>query len=138
VSTTDIRPATEIVSATAATAVQCEMCSSEMKPMVAYYRVSTQKQARSGKKGLGLGLEAQREALERIRVGRETRGRSRFDHEVAGGALDLRQIRERTVPADATERVSRSTFGCLLRSWWERHEEEYFPRDCAPTHQRLS
>ena len=34
-----------------------------MKPIVAYYRVSTQKQARSGKKGLGLGLEAQREAL---------------------------------------------------------------------------
>jgi DNA invertase Pin-like site-specific DNA recombinase len=37
-----------------------------MKPIVAYYRVSTQKQARSGKKGLGLGLEAQREALERF------------------------------------------------------------------------
>ena len=29
-----------------------------MKPIIAYYRVSTQKQARSGKKGLGLGLEA--------------------------------------------------------------------------------
>ena len=37
-----------------------------MKPIVAYYRVSTQKRARSGKKGLGLGLEAQREALERF------------------------------------------------------------------------
>jgi DNA invertase Pin-like site-specific DNA recombinase len=37
-----------------------------MKPIVAYYRVSTEKQARSGKKGLGLGLEAQREALERF------------------------------------------------------------------------
>jgi len=37
-----------------------------MKPIIAYYRVSTQKQARSGKKGLGLGLEAQREALERF------------------------------------------------------------------------
>jgi DNA invertase Pin-like site-specific DNA recombinase len=37
-----------------------------MKPIVAYYRVSTQKQARSGKKRLGLGLEAQREALERF------------------------------------------------------------------------
>jgi hypothetical protein len=37
-----------------------------MKPIVAYYRVSTEKQARSGKKGLGLGLEAQREALERL------------------------------------------------------------------------
>jgi DNA invertase Pin-like site-specific DNA recombinase len=37
-----------------------------MKPIVAYYRVSTQKQARSGKKGLGLGLEAQREAFERF------------------------------------------------------------------------
>jgi hypothetical protein len=39
---------------------------SSMKPIVAYFRVSTQKQARSGKKGLGLGLEAQREALERF------------------------------------------------------------------------
>ena len=37
-----------------------------MKPIVAYYRVSTEKQARSGKKGLGLGLEAQRGALERF------------------------------------------------------------------------
>jgi DNA invertase Pin-like site-specific DNA recombinase len=37
-----------------------------MKPIVAHYRVSTQKQARSRKKGLGLGLEAQREALERF------------------------------------------------------------------------
>jgi hypothetical protein len=43
-----------------------EIKGARMKPIVAYYRVSTQKQARSGKKGLGLGLEAQREALERF------------------------------------------------------------------------
>ena len=37
-----------------------------IKPIVAYYRVSIQKQARSGRNGSGLGLEAQREALERF------------------------------------------------------------------------
>jgi DNA invertase Pin-like site-specific DNA recombinase len=70
-----------------------------MKPIVAYYRVSTQKQARSGKKGLGLGLEAQREALERFAQANGLQIITEFTEIETGKGADALELRPQLASA---------------------------------------
>ena len=70
-----------------------------MKPIVAYYRVSTQKQARSGKKGLGLGLEAQREALERFAQANGLQIVTEFTEIETGKGADALELRPQLASA---------------------------------------
>jgi DNA invertase Pin-like site-specific DNA recombinase len=70
-----------------------------MKPIIAYYRVSTQKQARSGKKGLGLGLEAQREALERFAQANGLQIVAEFTEIETGKGADALELRPQLASA---------------------------------------
>jgi DNA invertase Pin-like site-specific DNA recombinase len=70
-----------------------------MKPIVAYYRVSTQKQARSGRKGLGLGLEAQREALERFAQANGLQIVAEFTEIETGKGADALELRPQLASA---------------------------------------
>jgi DNA invertase Pin-like site-specific DNA recombinase len=70
-----------------------------MKLIVAYYRVSTQKQARSGKKGLGLGLEAQREALERFAQANGLQIVAEFTEIETGKGADALELRPQLASA---------------------------------------
>ena len=70
-----------------------------MKPIVAYYRVSTQKQARSGKNGLGLGLEAQRDALERFAQANGLQIVAEFTEVETGKGADALELRPQLASA---------------------------------------
>jgi DNA invertase Pin-like site-specific DNA recombinase len=70
-----------------------------MKPIVAYYRVSTEKQARSGEKGLGLGLEAQREALERFAQANGLQIVAEFTEIETGKGADALELRPQLASA---------------------------------------
>ena len=75
-----------------------------MKPIVAYYRVSTQKQARSGSKQSGLGLGAQRDALERFAEAHALQIEAEFTEIETGKGADALDLRPQLANALALAR----------------------------------